>query len=71
MNTVTENNQEIEYAVGDRWINTENGVEYYITEISENLVSLDDGQRKLSSFDHMNKILFIRLVRDGIYEKLS
>ncbi len=70
MNTISAYYQEIEYSVGEKWVNTENGVEFFITEISENLISMDDGQKKLSSFDHMNKVLFFRLVREGVYKRL-
>ena len=71
MNTITINNEEVEYAVGDRWKNMERNVEFVITEISENLISVDDGLKKLSSIDHINRTLFCRMASEGDYQKLS
>lgn len=59
--------QASQYAVGEKWFNTENGVEFYITEITENIVSLNDGKKKLNSFEHMNKSLWNNLVSIGVF----
>lgn len=71
MKTKIESNLEIIYQVGQKWFNTENGNEFHITEISENIVSLDDGKKKLSSYEHMNKSLWNHLVSIGFYKQIS
>jgi hypothetical protein len=58
------------YSIGQKWLNTENGWEFYITDITDTIVSLDDMKKKLSSFEHMNKYLWNHLVSLGVYKRL-
>ncbi len=58
------------YSIGQKWLNTENGWEFYITDITDTIVSLDDLKKKLSSFEHMNKSLWNHLVSLGVYKRL-
>ena len=60
-----------DYKVGQRWKNIETNNEFWITDISENLVSIDDRKNKLSSFDHMNKSLWNHLVKLGVFERID
>jgi len=60
-----------DYKVGQKWKNTETNNEFWITDISENLVSIDDKKNKLSSFDHMNKSLWNHLVKLGVFERIE
>lgn len=62
---------EIHYAVGQKWINTETHVEFWITDISDTLVSLDDRKRKLSSIEHMNKTLWNHLVSLNVLKRVD
>jgi hypothetical protein len=70
MKTEKETLDEITYSIGQKWINTENGVEFYITDICDTLVSTEDGKRKLSSIEHMNKILWRHLIKEGYYKRV-
>lgn len=58
METLKDNKLNSDYAVEQKWKNTETNNEFWITDISESLVSIDSRKNKLSSFDHMNKILW-------------
>lgn len=58
-----------DYAVEQKWKNTETNNEFWITDISKSLVSIDNKKNKLSSFDHMNKILWNHLVKLGVFER--
>jgi hypothetical protein len=66
-----ESANDIGYAVGQKWLNTESGIEVYITDIDETIVSLDDKRGRLSSFEHMNKSLWIHLVKTGVFKKIQ
>lgn len=70
MNNIKEISNEFNYAVGQKWLNTESGAEIHITAIDETIVSLSNGEGKLSSFDHMNKTLWNHLVKIGFYRKI-
>ena len=69
MNYMNTSNEEL--AIGQKWINTETNYEFWITDISENIVSLDDKKKKLSSFDHMNKSLWNHMVNLGVFVRVS
>ncbi len=70
MKTEKENLDDRKYSIGQKWINTEKGFEFYITDISDTLVSLNDGRRKLSSIEHMNKTLWHHLINVGYYKSV-
>ena len=67
MKTELETSIEIKYEVGQKWKNTENDVEFIITDIGDNIISLDDGKRQLSSIEHIHKILWHHLIKEGYY----
>lgn len=66
----TEQQIEIEYAVGQKWKNIDSGVEVWITDIDESLVTLDNKSGNLSSFDHMHKSLWHHLIREGVFKQV-
>ena len=70
MKTELETSIEINYEVGQKWKNTENDVEFIITDIGENIISLDDGKRKMSSTEHINKNLWNHLIKEGYYKEV-
>ena len=70
MNANTEKIDEIDFSIGQKWMNTENGNEFYITNIDHSLITLDDKKGKLSSFNHMNNTLWNHLVKVGFYKKI-
>jgi len=70
MNANIENPIDLNYSIGQKWVNTENGCEFYITNIDDSLITLDDKKGKLSSFDHMNKVLWNHLIKNGIYKRI-
>lgn len=70
METLEKLSKDLDYAVGEVWINTDKNIKFTITEIDHSLVTLDDGLRKLSSVEHMNKTLWNHLVGIGVYKKV-
>lgn len=58
-------------SVGQKWVNTESRVDFWITNIDKTLISLDDRKKKLSSVEHMNKMLWRHLVDIGVFKRIG
>jgi hypothetical protein len=70
MKTPIKEHGDFNYYVGQKWINTENGITFSIASICEDFVTIDDGKRKISSIDHMKKSLWQHLVKEGYYKEV-
>jgi hypothetical protein len=66
-----EKTDELNYSIGQKWLNTNNGTEFYIVDIDDTLITIDDRKGKLSSFEHMNKTLRKHLVKIGVFKQTN